>query len=187
MEKKTDVELYNQILKKDKAALEQLYDKYEKLIFSFAFKMVHESTAAEEVVQEVMIKLWRGSGAGYTPEKGKFSSWLLTMTRNTAIDYLRKQKRRSEEEIHQEAELHDVQLSVNEQVEWKQSKERIKQAMSALKEEQQHVIDLFYFKGYSQKMISEKADIPLGTVKGRIRLALQHLRKELQEERGDWQ
>lgn len=187
MTKTADAELYKQVLAKDAAALEQLYDKYEKLIFSFAYKMVHESTAAEEIVQEVMMKLWKGSGAVYSDDKGKFSSWLLTMTRNTAIDYLRKQKRRGEEEFHQESELHDTQASVDDQVEWKQSKEKIKRAMAALKEEQQHVIELFYFKGYSQKMISEKADIPLGTVKGRIRLALQHLRKELQEERGDWQ
>lgn len=184
MKKMTDAELYERLLKKDKDALEQLYDKYEKLLFSFALKMVHSSESAEEIVQEVMMKLWRGQGGTYSEEKGKFSSWILTITRNASIDYLRKQKRRTEEEVHQEVEIHDPQPSVSELVEWKQESEKIRQAMAALKEEQQHVIDLFYFKGYSQKMIAEKINIPLGTVKGRIRLALKHLKSELAVERG---
>ncbi|SDO55498.1 RNA polymerase sigma factor [Alkalicoccus daliensis] len=187
MEKMEDTEVYGQILKKDKEALEQLYDKYEKLLFSFALKMVRSPESAEEVVQEVMMKLWRGSGGIYDEEKGKFSSWILTMTRNTSIDYLRKQNRRQEEEVHQEMELQDTQAPVEEIVEWKQQRERIKEAMTSLKQEQQHVIEMFYFKGYSQKMIADKINIPLGTVKGRIRLALKHLKSELAMERGDWQ
>jgi RNA polymerase sigma factor (sigma-70 family) len=72
-------------------------------------------------------------------------------------------------------------------VEWKHRSERVKEAMRVLKEEQRLIIDMFYFKGYSQKTIAEKVNVPLGTVKGRIRLALKHLKDELYEERRDWQ
>ncbi|PTL38237.1 RNA polymerase sigma factor [Alkalicoccus saliphilus] len=186
MEKHEDVQLYERIRAKDEAAMEMLYDKYAKLLYSFAYKMVYNAAGAEEVVQEVMIKLWRGKGI-YSEEKGKFTTWLLTITRHTAIDYLRKQKKTTEDVIHQETEHEDSQPGTEELVEWKHRGERVKEAMRTLKEEQRLIIDLFYFKGYSQKKIAEKVNVPLGTVKGRIRLALKHLKDELYEERRDWQ
>ncbi|WP_338484610.1 RNA polymerase sigma factor [Alkalicoccus halolimnae] len=186
MEKHEDVQLYERLHAKDQAAMEMLYDKYGKLLYSFAYKMVYNSAGAEEVVQEVMIKLWRGKGV-YSAEKGRFTTWLLTITRHTAIDYLRKQKRHTEDVIHQETEHEDSQPGVEEMVEWKHRSERVKEAMRVLKEEQRLIIDMFYFKGYSQKTIAEKVNVPLGTVKGRIRLALKHLKDELYEERRDWQ
>lgn len=186
MGKHDDLTLYNRVQEKDKHALEALYDKYERLLYSFSVKMVSNPETAEEIVQEVMIKLWKGKGV-YSPEQGKFSSWLLTMTRNTAIDYLRKQQKVNSEEVHTEVELQDKQPGLEQMVEWKEKQERIQGAMNTLKEDQQNIIDLFYFKGYSQTKIAEIVDIPLGTVKGRIRLALKHLKAELYEERGDLQ
>lgn len=186
MGKLDDLKLYERVKDRDKDALEALYDKYERLLYSFSFKMVHDPKAAEEVVQEVMIKLWKGKGV-YSPEYGKFSSWLLTVTRHTAIDYLRKQQKVGTEEVHTEVELHDNQPPVEQVIEWKEQGERLREAMRTLKNDQQMIIELFYFKGYSQSKISKKIDIPLGTVKGRIRLALKHLKAELYEERGDLQ
>ncbi|PYZ92210.1 RNA polymerase subunit sigma-70 [Salipaludibacillus keqinensis] len=181
-----DIKLYERLRLGDKEALETLYDKYERLLYSFSYKMVNNPEAAEEIVQEVMIKLWKGKGT-YSPDYGKFSSWLLTVTRHTAIDYLRKQQKVTTEEIHTETELHDDQTPVEEMVEWKEKGERLRQAMRTLKKDQRVIIDLFYFKGYSQRKIAEQTDIPLGTVKGRIRLALKHLKAELYAERGDLQ
>ncbi|NJP38074.1 RNA polymerase sigma factor [Alkalicoccus luteus] len=181
-----DAALYERLKKQDKQAMEELYDKYAKLLFSFAYKMVQDRSAAEEIVQEVMIKLWRGKGVYHT-DKGRFSSWLLTITRNTAIDYIRKHTRAASEEVHTEAETVDEGPGVDDLVEWKQRRETIKEAMQKLKSEQRVIIELFYFKGYSHKRIADSAGIPLGTVKGRIRLALKHLKQELYEERGDWQ
>ncbi|CAM3876756.1 RNA polymerase sigma factor [Alkalicoccus chagannorensis] len=185
MDMHDDVQLYERLRAKDQAAMEMIYDKYSRLLFSFAYKVVHSSDAAEEVVQEVLIKLWKGNGV-YSPDKGKFSTWLLSITRNTAIDYLRRQKKHTDEVIHQEVEHADTQPGTEELVEWKQQSERVREAMRVLKDEQRLIIDLFYFKGYSQKMIAEQVDLPIGTVKGRIRLALNHLKQELYEERRDW-
>ncbi|RKL67137.1 RNA polymerase subunit sigma-70 [Salipaludibacillus neizhouensis] len=181
-----DLMLYERLRSGEKEALESLYDKYERLLYSFSYKMVHDSQAAEEIVQEVMIKVWKGTGS-YSDKSGKFSSWLLTVTRNTAIDYIRKEKKVRSEEIHQEVELRDHQAPVEDLVEWKEKGDRLKTAMRTLKKEQQIIIDLFYFKGYSQQKISERIDIPLGTVKGRIRLALKHLNGQLHDERRDLQ
>ncbi|RNA66942.1 RNA polymerase sigma factor [Alteribacter keqinensis] len=179
---KDDKQLYRRIQEQDQAALEALYDKYEKLLFSFALKMVQHPQAAEEVVQEVMLKLWRGTGH-YDDTKGKFSSWLLTMTRNTAIDQIRKQNK---QEVHltNEWEPGDSGTRVEDMIEWKEQGETLKKAIRTLKKEQIEIVELFYFKGYSQKKIAEKTNLPLGTIKGRIRLALKHLRQELSVERG---
>ncbi|PRO66270.1 RNA polymerase sigma factor [Alkalicoccus urumqiensis] len=181
-----DLHLYERIVRQDADALEALYDKYEKLLYSFAWKLTGDAGTAEEVVQEVMMKLWKGT-AGYQADKGKFSSWLLTMTRNAAIDLLRKKKRRDEQTVHQETEPSSDSPAVEDLVEWKEKREEIKGAMMKLKEEQRMVIQLIYFEGLSQQRTAEQIGIPLGTVKGRVRLALKHLREELASERGEWQ
>ncbi|WP_026691063.1 RNA polymerase sigma factor [Alteribacter aurantiacus] len=182
MAKMDDKQLYRRIQEHDQAALETLYDKYEKLLYSFAYKMVQDPQSAEEIVQEVVLKLWKGTGT-YDETKGKFSSWLLTMTRNTAIDMIRKQDK---QEVHlsNEWEPGDSGPQVEDMIEWKEQGETLKKAIRTLKKEQIEIVELFYFKGYSQRKIAEKTNIPLGTIKGRIRLALKHLRQELAGERG---
>lgn len=183
----TDEELYRRVLAKDQEALEMLYDKYERLIYSFAYRMVQDSQRAEDVVQDVFSRLWR-EHAAFDATKGKFSSWLLTMTRNRCLDILRKVTKQQEvgllEKDTQQAT--DAIGDLPEQAaEWKEKSERVREALSYLKEDQRKIVELFYFQGYSQDRISRDLDIPLGTVKGRIRLALQHLRKRLEPERGD--
>ncbi len=82
MDTYTDSQLYARIRTKDQAALEELYDRYERLVYSFAYRMTQNAQMAEDTVQEVFIKLWK-EHAPYTEDKGKFSSWLLTMTRKS--------------------------------------------------------------------------------------------------------
>lgn len=176
-----DIILYLKLQQKDKEALERLYDKYEKLLYSFSYRMVQDSHLAEEVVQEVFIKLWKGNGV-YDDSKGKFSSWLLTMTRNTAIDIIRKTKKELSSEIEERDSLQSQDQSIEDQVEWKEEGSRLRKAVDLLKQEQKRMIDLFYFKGLTQQRISEECNLPLGTVKGRIRLALKHLKSQLDQE-----
>lgn len=184
----TDEELYTRILSKDSEALELLYDKYERLVFSFAYRMMQDQQRAEDVVQDVFSKLWRDHSP-YEADRGKFSSWLLTMTRNRCLDVIRKSSKQQEVGLlDKDAErVNDTMHDMPEQaVEWKEKSERIREALSHLKEDQRKIVELFYFHGYSQDRISKDLDIPLGTVKGRIRLALQHLRKRLEPERGEF-
>lgn len=173
-----DARLYSRMKRGDKEALEDLYDRYVKLLYSFSYKMLEDKQVSEEIVQEVFIKIWTQKSA-YDDSKGKFSSWLLTITRNTVIDHIRKRKEVVSDMQAREL-TEDPDPSVEDQVEWKEKKEDIKQAMNQLGTDQQQVIELFYFKGMSQQKIAEQCDIPLGTVKGRIRLALKHLRETLQ-------
>ncbi|HET7656727.1 MAG TPA: sigma-70 family RNA polymerase sigma factor [Bacillales bacterium] len=180
----TDAELYSKVQSGDQNALELLYDKYEKLLYSFSYRMTKQQQSAEEVVQEVFIKVWKGQG-DYDPEKGKFSSWLLTIARNASIDLMRKQKVQTFE-LEERDSLVSEDPSTEDLVEWKETGSKLRKAVLKLGEEQRMIIESFYFKGNTQRFIAEQFDLPLGTVKGRIRLALKHLRETLNEwERGD--
>ncbi|WP_430788714.1 RNA polymerase sigma factor [Virgibacillus flavescens] len=172
--READVELFNRAQEQDEHALEQLYDRYEKLLFSFSFRMTNNKFLAEEVVQDVFTKIW-SKQRNFDESKGKFSSWLLTVTRNATIDMLRK-KKETPYEIDERDALHDLGPSTEDQIEWKEKSEEIREAVTHLTSEQQQIIELFYFKGMSQAKIAEAYNIPLGTVKGRVRLALKHLR-----------
>lgn len=184
MERSSDFTLYTRIQDKDKDALEQLYDRYEKILFSFILKMTEDRDLAEEALQEVFIKLWRGKGE-YNESKGKFTSWLFTMSRNVAIDLIRKRKKPSVP-LDEIGDLVDTDSTVEHQAEWQEEKTQIQAAVQSLSAEQQKMIQLFYFKGYTHETIAERCGIPLGTVKSRIRLALGKLKKSLHDvqERG---
>jgi RNA polymerase sigma factor (sigma-70 family) len=170
----SDLELYLEVQKENKEALEQLYGRYEKLLFSFSYRLLKRNELAEEAVQDVFMKLWRKKGI-YTEDKGKFSSWILTVTRNACIDLMRKQKKSEVEMLERDIDYERAE-SVEETVTWNEERENLKKAVSTLTEEQQEMVDMFYYKGYSQADIARETRLPLGTVKGRIRLALKHLR-----------
>jgi RNA polymerase sigma factor (sigma-70 family) len=177
MEKISDSLLYERVRGKDKAALEELYDRYEKMLFSYLYKMTGDRDLAEEALQEVFIKIWRGTGT-YHESKGKFVAWLVTMSRNAAVDLIRKQKKPSVP-LDEVAEVESTETSVEETIEVKEKREQIHEAVRHLSDEQQKMVDLFYFKGYTHETIAEKCGIPLGTVKSRIRLALKKLKTSL--------
>ena len=170
-----DIDLYEKILnQKDSSALHSLYQKYEKLIYSFSYKMTQDREIAEEVIQEVFLKLWK-KHSPYDSTKGKFSSWLLTMTRNSCLDALRKRKKHESVEYIEKDSLEISHETPSDLLEWKEKGSAIRDCISLLKGDQQKIVELFYFKGLTQQSIADTSDLPLGTVKGRIRLALKHL------------
>ncbi|NMH72005.1 RNA polymerase sigma factor [Bacillus sp. RO2] len=175
--------LYERIRKKDKTALEELYDRYEKILYSFLLKITNDHEIAEEAMQDVFIKIWQGTGI-YDESKGKFRSWLFTIARNKALDIIRKQQRT------QSAPLEDVEPflqsndSTEKETEWKEEQIVIREAVSTLSDDQRKMVHYMYFKGYTQQKIAELTGIPLGTVKGRIRLALKKLKPLLADRRG---
>jgi len=182
-----DATLYGKVVSQDRHAFETLYDRYEKLVFSFAYRLTGDRTIAEEVTQDVFLKLWNGTSV-YQADKGKFSSWLLTITRNKAIDEIRRVKRHDHEPMLEKDALIEQAGSTEVEVEWKEKREEIREeireAIAELSLEQQEIIELFYFKGYSQQKIADQCKLPLGTVKGRIRLALKHLKGLIGQEGG---
>lgn len=173
----TDNELFRRIQNKDDKALEQLYERYEKLLFSFSYRMTSNKFLAEEAVQDVFTKLWTKK-AHYDDGKGKFSSWILTVTRHACIDLIRKQKE-VPYEFEERDSLHAQDPTPEESIVWNECSEVIRECVQQLKQEQQEIIELFYFKSMSQSSIAESCNLPLGTVKGRVRLALKHLNQIL--------
>ncbi len=145
--------------------------------------MTQDREIAEEVVQDVFVKLWNGTTA-YQVDKGSFSSWLLTVTRNKAIDEIRRLKRHDHEPMIEKDSLIEQPGSVESTVEWGEQQNAIRSAVLELKQDQQQIIELFYFKGLSQQKIADQCELPLGTVKGRIRLALKHLKGLITQEGG---
>ena len=173
------------IASKNEPSLGELYERYGKLVFSLAFNTLGEATLAEEITQDVFLRVWE-RGDSYLPEQGKVIAWLARIARNRAIDVLRRQKVRPEGHSASWAEMESQEpaatTNLEEEVELAQQKKRIRQAISQLPEEQKQALALAYFKGRSHQEISAELGVPLGTIKTRIRLAMQKLSHLLGED-----
>lgn len=178
-----DRELMRRIAEKDTEALEHVYDRYERAVYSFAYRIVHDTMAAEEVVQELFLRVWNNAER-YDRSQGKLSTWMFTITRNIAVDMLRRKASRATADPSGDEALQvlpDTKTDVQEQVSLNWERQRIREAMMELREEQQQVIESIYFQGLTQHEVSEKFSIPLGTVKSRVRLAIRQLHNKLAE------
>lgn len=180
-----DWELMTLIAQQDEAALGELYDRYSRLVFSLAYGVVGERDSAEEIALDVFTRVWEKAYT-YRSDRAKVRTWLTRMTRNRAIDHLRRESVRPSKDSIGWAEIHPEPASANIGPEaaaaQAMEKERVRAAVASLSEGQREVLELAYFGGYSHSQIASKLDLPLGTVKGRVRMAMQNLRHELQDE-----
>ncbi len=182
----TDEELLHQIARAQASALSSLYDRYGRLVYSLALRIVGNASSAEEITQDVFVQVWNNA-ASYQPELSKITTWLTSITRYRAIDQLRRRSARPDGYMVNEP-LEDLMLSAgNEavpeiQVENRAEQQRLQQALTELPEEQRAVLVLAYFKGLSQPEMATYLGQPLGTVKTRVRLGLQKLRRVLESE-----
>lgn len=184
-----DEHLMRAIAASNTRAFEELYDRYVRGCFGLAMKIVRDPSIAEEVVQDVFMKLW-SNPLIFSPERGKFSGWLLTLVHNRSVDKLRRLKTNSgrlvlplEGEGEGAASLADLlpdgRPGPYEEA-WSSEKGQIvREALNTLPKAQRETLVLAYFGGLTQKEIAEKLDEPLGTVKTRTRSALQQLRRTL--------
>lgn len=176
-----DGQLMKLIRQKDPAALEMLYDRYEGLIFSFAYRMVQDSMAAEEVMQEFFMRIWKNLEQ-YDSSKGKLSTWMFTVTRPIAIDQLRNNNPRIPQEpagVEELQEMRETGIMSEEMTELLMAGEQVREALQELSRDQQQVIDLIYYQGLTQQEVASRVAVPLGTVKSRVRLAMKQLQKRL--------
>lgn len=173
----------------ESGALEALYDRYSRLVFSTAYRVLNDAGGAEDVVQDVYIRLWQRPDR-YVEERGKFLGWLLSVTRNRAIDEIRSRKRRpiSESQLRgaedgtsitddRPSEAAAREFASAELVDQRQA---VRDALKEIPPEQRAAIELAYFKGLTQAEIAEALDTPLGTIKTRIRLGMRKLRDALE-------
>ena len=166
-------------------ALDELYGRYGRLVYSVAFRIVGETQTAEEITLDVFVKVWEKADT-YQPRLGRVRVWVTGMTRNRAIDILRRQSVRLDAQSLHWADLTSQPIS-NEPnpeatVDLNLRKQSIRRAIAQLPEEQRNVLALAYFQGYTQREIAELCKLPLGTVKSRIRASIQKLRQMLQDE-----
>jgi len=162
-------------------ALSKLYDRYSRTVFGVGLKILGDRSLAEELVQEVFLKVWRSSGT-FDPSRGSFSTWLYRVTRSVALDLYRKRAHRirqvSDGQLHIAAER-DSSAGPQELIDESWLSWRVSRALEVLDASHREVIELAYFSGLSQSEISERTGVPLGTVKSRTGSAYKSLRKEL--------
>lgn len=171
----TDEELIAAIQQKDVHALEAFYDRHRVLAYSLAVRMLGNSGDAEDVVQEAFLNVWRSSGT-YRAGRGGGRSWLLSVVHHRAIDKLRGRQSRPQGLSLDEGLAVPDRTDVWRDVAGRLDAQAVKQALDTLPPEQRQTIELAYFKGNTQAEIAELMQVPLGTVKGRVRLALHHLK-----------
>lgn len=182
MEVKTssDEALIESLQHKSIEALEELYDRHHRTALAIAFRVLRDRNLAEDVIQEAFLAVWRQAD-GYSAERGSARSWLFSIVRHRAIDVTRgkvfARERLSLDQIAFEPRYPDTWHQVSESL----SRDRTRAAVNELPTEQREAISLAYFEGYTQREISERTRVPLGTVKGRIRLGMQKLKGLLAE------
>lgn len=180
-----DETLIRLIAQSQEQALAQLYDRYNRLVFSLALAIVNDRDTAEEVTLDVFMRIWQKAST-YRAEQAKVSTWLTHIARHHAIDVLRRRAVRVDQSaVHWEDAISNVESShpdPQESAELSLRRERIQAAIAQLPAEQKQALTLAYFGGYTQSEIAEILAQPLGTIKTRLRLAMQKLREFLNED-----
>ena len=181
-EPRTDEELIADLGRGDSEALGLLYDRYRRLAMAVAYRILEDASAAEDCLQDAFVQVWRNH-ASFHPERGNVKSWLLTIVRNAAIDRHRGREGRAR----QDRPIDDIEYMLGENddpheqaVESMQSAQ-IQAAIRTLPDEQRDAITLAFFNGLTHQEIAERMGVPLGTVKGRMRLGLKKMRSHLIE------
>lgn len=181
-----DQELMARLSYRDLTAFRTLYKRYSRLVYSASLRVLRDPVLAEDVMQEIFLRIWRRPES-YVSQRGKFATWLTSVTRNRAVDEIRSRNRRYRHETASPEEQEwDVPGDERDDpaltAELSDQRRLILAAMSGLPPEQKQVIELAYFGGLTQQEIAERLDQPLGTVKTRIRLGMQKLRAALTPE-----
>jgi RNA polymerase sigma-70 factor (ECF subfamily) len=158
-------------------AFEVIFDRHADAAFSLAYRMCGKRTMAEDVVQDAFLSLWR-SGARYDRARGSVRSWVLGTVHNRTIDAFRRGVVKDSRDVHDEGlaeRVPSIELTDLE-VERRDDARQVRAALGTLPPDQRRVIELAYFGGFSASQIAEILDLPIGTVKGRMRLGLSKLR-----------
>jgi len=164
---------------RDETAFSEVYGHFAGRIKSFLMSRSMEDSIAEELVQEIMLLVWRRAES-FDPKKAAASTWIYTIARNRRIDYLRGNSRIDVEFEDEMLELDDDEVTQEQRVDLAQQSEILQDAMGRLPQEQQQVMHLSYFRGQSHGAIAEWLGLPIGTVKSRIRLAMKSIRNDLE-------
>jgi len=159
----------------DQGAMAELYDRYSSVVYAVALRVLGDTMAAEDVLQEVFLQLWRNPSA-FDAARGSLGAWLAVISRNRAIDAVRKRK--------PETDIADIVVSVAPDLatdaDRSRAAEKVRSVLGAMPSPQRRALEMAYFQGLSHSEIASKTGEPLGTIKTRIRAGLMMLRKAFQ-------
>ena len=168
--------LIEKLIQRDQQAFQWLYDQYSPALYGVVLRIVRDDDQAADLLQDIFIKIWKNLEA-YDASKGRLFTWMLNVARNTAIDSLRARKtqpfaaiRTDEENVHIVDRQHNTEQPNPDHI-------GVKDVVNQLRPERKQLIDLVYFGGYTHEEAAEKLNLPLGTVKTRVRAALQELKQ----------
>ncbi len=181
-EEHTDEQLMAQVQRGHQSAMNALYERYSSRVYGMAMQKLAEPAEAEDATHDVFVSLWQKSST-FRPDRGNVSSWLLAIAHNQIIDRLRRKRRMAEAyrvvaldpTSVAESGTDDPQAAT----EQGEAAQRVRRALEVLPPEQHEVVTLSYYHGFSGSQIADRLELPLGTVKGRMRLAMGKLREEL--------
>jgi len=177
-----DGQLVALVAEKDAGALEALYDRYGKVAYSLARRIVVDETLAQDVVQEVFLSIWRDAGR-FDAARGTVSTYLLAMTHHRAVDVVRREenlrrRRTTDEALEFEP---DPKPGVEDDVEAAERRDQVRAALAQLPQAQREALALAYFGGYTQREVASLVGVPLGTVKTRMAAGMRKLKDALRE------
>jgi RNA polymerase sigma-70 factor (ECF subfamily) len=176
-----DPELAAALVAGSQDALAELYDRYAPLAYGLALRILGDPARAEDVVQEAFMRIWNHA-ASFDSQRGSLRTWLLTAVRNRSIDYLRGRAAHERRELELQPQLAEVGARSDpwRQVSLSLERSAVLEALDSIPAEQRQAVELAFFEGYSHREIADMTHVPLSTVKGRMRLALEKLSSYLQ-------
>ena len=163
----------------EQSALAELYDRFGRPAYGLALRILRDESLAEDAVQEAFLTLWR-TAARFVPERGKASTWILTLVHRRAVDIVRREERRRADALEQAPEP-ESREAVDEEAWLRLQRERVQEALRKLPDQQREAIELAYYGGFTQSELAERLGQPLGTIKSRMFGGLARLRELLGE------
>jgi RNA polymerase sigma factor (sigma-70 family) len=175
---RSDEELLDAVASGDDGALAALYDRFGRVAYGLAYRILRDKALAEDAVQEAFLAVWR-SADSYRRERAKPATWILTLVHRRAVDLVRREHRRRGEPLEEMPEA--ARDSVADEVDIRERRAAVQAALAQLPDDQRQALELAYYGGYTQSELAERLGVPLGTIKSRMFAGLARLRELIQE------
>jgi RNA polymerase sigma-70 factor (ECF subfamily) len=176
--RRSDEEVLAAIAGGDDQGLAELYDRYGRLAYGLAYRVLHDQALAEDAVQDAFLAIWR-SADGYRRERAKPSTWILTLVHRRAVDLVRREDLRRAEQLDETPEA--AGASVPEEADLREKRTAVQAALRELPQDQRQALELAYYGGFTQSELAEQLGVPLGTIKSRMFAGLTRLRELVPE------
>lgn len=176
------------VSRSEESALAELYDRYGRLAYSHARRIVRDAELADDVVQEAFLSVWRGA-ATFTPERARASTWLMTLVHRRAVDLVRREQRHRADPVDDDDLNEPPGHAVDDEVWLRLERERVQVALRRLPDQHRELLELAYYGGFTQSQLAERLGRPVGTIKSQMFAALARLRELLESgsKEGAWQ